>query len=447
MKSNNTDFDVVVVGAGAGGIGAAREFRMRPEMKTVVLEARTRVGGRVFTNPHLPRPFDYGAQYFDTVVRKKDGTTENPLYDLAIAQKVRVVPESGATKLMSDGKAAPEEDALAVLANLLLMDQLIKAAGQPDTVAELGDVSCADAVASLKGTPLLKEATSILVNQRGMMERMSAADYYNQTSLMKAPIGVKSDDTFLIPDGYGTFLTTLAEGLDIRLGTPVTAIDATDAGVVKITTPDGTMTAKDVVLAVPLGVLTAGRIAFTPGLPNRVLSGLDDLPMAVVDKVGIEFSERVFADLEDNTMVGQFLDSEMAPSFITKFMGANMASMLVGGQLALDLEAGGKQVIDAFAREAVRLTFGWRTAKAITQTVCNPWGTDQWAMGSWTMARPGGAAARETLTEEPIHGRIYLAGEPFDRQKYATAHGAFSSGIAAAKLIVKKQMPKSAHSG
>jgi len=130
MKSNNTDFDVVVVGAGPGGIGAARELRARvPEMKTVVLEARTRVGGRVFTNPNTARPFDYGAQFFDTVVRKKDGGagTENPLYDLAIAWKVRVVAEGGATKLMIDGRAAPESDALAVVANLVLMDELIKA--------------------------------------------------------------------------------------------------------------------------------------------------------------------------------------------------------------------------------------------------------------------------------------------------------------------------------
>ena len=444
MKSSNTDFDVVVVGAGPGGIGAARELRAcMPKWKTVVLEARPRVGGRVWTNPHFPAPFDYGAQYFDMVVPKKDGSegTENPLYDLAVARGVRVVAEGGATKLMTDGKARPELDALAVVANLTLMDGLIKAAGQPATVAEFGDVSCADAVASLKGTPLLKQATSILINQRGFMERLSAADYYNQNTLVEAPIGVKSKDTFLIPGGYGTFITSLAEDLDVRLGTPATVIDATGADVVKVTTPIGTITTKDVVLAVPLGVLTAGKIAFTPGLPNHVLSGLDDLPMAVVDKVGIEFSERVFEDLEDNTMVGLFVDSETAPSFITKFMGASMASMLVGGQLALDLEAGGHQVIEAFAREAVRLTFGWKTAKAIHQTIFNPWGSDEWSMGSWTMARPGGAPARETLNQDPIHGRIYLAGEPFNRQKYGTAHGAFISGTAAANAIVAKRQP------
>jgi monoamine oxidase len=60
-------------------------------------------------------------------------------------------------------------------------------------------------------------------------------------------------------------------------------------------------------------------------------------------------------------------------------------------------------------------------------------------MGSWTTARPGGAPARETLTEKPIHIRIYLAGEPFSRQKYGTAHGAFISGTAAANAIVAKR--------
>ena len=53
------------------------------------------------------------------------------------------------------------------------------------------------------------------------------------------------------------------------------------------------------------------------------------------------------------------------------------------------------------------------------------------------------ASARETLNKEPIHDRIYLAGEPFNRQKYGTAHGAFISGTAAAKAIVAKRKPKS----
>lgn len=428
-----SDFDVVIVGAGPGGLGAARA--LPPATRSVLLEARDRVGGRVYTNPHLARPFDYGAQYFDMVIPTKDGDgTANPLYDLAIARGVRVVPEGKDSSLLHEGIPASEEDIAAVGANLFLMDEAIKAVGGPAAASGTGDVSCAEAVAPLAGSPLLAAATAILVNQRGIMERMSAADYYNQNSLMEAPIGVPSNDTFLIPDGYGTFLATLADGLDVRLSTPVTAIDATHAHHVRLSTRSGEVTAKHVILAVPLGVLTAGTIQFTPPLPNHVLSGLDDLPMALVDKVGIEFSSHVFESFQDNSMIGQFVDSETAPSFITKFMGADMASMMIGGLLALDLEAEGLPAIEAYAREAVRATFGAATEQAIEKIVCNPWGTDPWAKGSWTMARPGGAAARERLTA-PIHDRIFLAGEPFLRQMYGTAHGAYISGQNAARAI------------
>jgi monoamine oxidase len=435
-RAAGDDYDVIVVGAGPGGLGAARALQ-EACLNVLVLEARDRVGGRVHTNPTFPRPFDYGAQYFDMVIPRKDGGgSENPLYDIAVEAGVRTVAEGGRSALFRDGGPVCEDEKDLVGANLLLMDKAIQAVGE-EAILTGADVSCAQAVADLRDLPLIRQATSVLVNQRGIMDRMSAVDYYNQNSLMEAPIGMPSHDTFLIPDGYGTFIATLADGLDIELGTPVTAIDARNAGRVRVETPAGIVTAKYVVLAVPLGVITAGCIEFLPGLPNDVLSGLDDLPMAVVDKVGIEFSTDVFAPLDDNTMVGQFSDSDTAPSFITRFMGASMASMLIGGQTALDLEAAGLAEIRAFARDAVAATFGADAAAAIARIECNPWGTDPWARGSWTMARPGGAAARQRLTA-PIHDRIFLAGEPFTRQTYGTAHAAWVSGQTAAGEIIDR---------
>jgi monoamine oxidase len=56
------------------------------------------------------------------------------------------------------------------------------------------------------------------------------------------------------------------------------------------------------------------------------------------------------------------------------------------------------------------------------------------------MARPGGAAARQQLTA-PIHDRIFLAGEPFTRQTYGTAHAAWTSGQTAACDIIGRCLP------
>ena len=56
------DTDVVIVGAGPAGLGAARACA-RDGKRFVMLEARDRIGGRVFTDMSLGAPYDGGAFY------------------------------------------------------------------------------------------------------------------------------------------------------------------------------------------------------------------------------------------------------------------------------------------------------------------------------------------------------------------------------------------------
>src|SRR4051812_29043694 len=58
----NADIDIVVVGAGAAGLAAAKEIRAAGH-SFALLEARPRIGGRAFTDTSLGVPFDAGAEY------------------------------------------------------------------------------------------------------------------------------------------------------------------------------------------------------------------------------------------------------------------------------------------------------------------------------------------------------------------------------------------------
>src|SRR5205085_372232 len=109
---------------------------------------------------------------------KKDGPgTENPLYDLALARGVRIVPEAGTDSfLMLNGVPASEEDTLTVVGNLIEMDMAMKAVGEA-AAAGGPDMSGAEACEPLQGNPLIKLATSILVNQRDFMDKTSCLDY------------------------------------------------------------------------------------------------------------------------------------------------------------------------------------------------------------------------------------------------------------------------------
>ncbi|MEK6311024.1 MAG: FAD-dependent oxidoreductase, partial [Curtobacterium sp.] len=102
-------------------------------------------------------------------------------------------------------------------------------------------------------------------------------------------------DEVVLPHGYDELPARLAEGLDVRLGQPVTAVSRGSDGVV-VTVDDGSRTdpfvASAAVVTVPVGVLHAGSIAFDPPLPERHRSALGGLRMNAFEKVVLRFPER-----------------------------------------------------------------------------------------------------------------------------------------------------------
>jgi monoamine oxidase len=324
---------------------------------------------------------------------------------------------------------------MAAAENLFLMDAAIKAAGE---LAASGapDMSAADACAALSSRPYWNLAESIMVNQRDFMEHLSSLDYYNQSLLLDGPIGGQSTQTFLVPGGLGNFIATFAEGLDIVFNMPANVVDTRDANLIKVETDAGTVTARHVVIAVPQSILVKERLKFKPGLSATRMAGLNHLPMFTVDKIGVEFTADVFAPFNDNTAVGQFVASgDRSASIITKFMGKRQASIIFGGDTALEVEAGGMPAFEAYARETIGNVFGTDIANAIGRIAVNPWGTDPWAGGSWTMADVGYANER-LEAGKPIDNRIFFAGEPFTKSPYGTTQSAYITGREAAAQIL-----------
>ena len=89
--NSDSEFDVIVVGAGVAGLGAGQKLAALG-LRAVVLEARDRIGGRCYCDNTFPAPFDFGGQFFQQVVPNAFGGTNNPLYDLYIAQGGQDVP-------------------------------------------------------------------------------------------------------------------------------------------------------------------------------------------------------------------------------------------------------------------------------------------------------------------------------------------------------------------
>jgi monoamine oxidase len=74
-------------------------------------------------------------------------------------------------------------------------------------------------------------------------------------------------------------------------------------------------------------------------------------------------------------------------------------------------------------------------ARRLTPLACSSWTQDPFAQGSYSHARIGHADAR-TYLAEPVDGRLFFAGEACSTHDFSTAHGAYRTGVKAAKAVL-----------
>jgi monoamine oxidase len=429
--TSGSEFDVIVVGAGAAGLGAGQKLAQLG-LPAVVLEARDRIGGRCYCDNAFPVPFDFGGQFFQQVVPNAFGGTNNPLYDLYIAQggqdqPVVLLPdfyENGVR--MPAAEQAPFHDMATAIGAELAVAGIAAQLGAPDqSVAEL--------TSDLAGQPWYTLTTAFLALAfDAPVSRLSVLDVWNDLQFALNPDGSPSDK--VNPAGMGNFIAQFAAGhVDLGDAGRKPGVQ-TGADRVKVVTDQGPVSARAVIVTAPVTVLAAGDIAFRPALPTAYTQAFDDLPFGVVDKIGIAFTSDVFAGAAPNTMVTQHLDTERIGLGLAKMAGAPMMNLIVAEDLARDLEAGGAAAVGAYAREFVTDTFGAAAASAIDRTITHGWGTDPLTLGSYSAARVGKVGARATLAT-PLDNRLYFAGEAISTYAHSSLHGAYLTGQGAATSI------------
>jgi monoamine oxidase len=426
-----TDFDVIVVGAGVAGIAAGQKLNLLG-VPAVVLEARDRIGGRCYCDNTFPAPFDFGGQFFQQVVPNVFGGTNNPLYDLYIAQGGPDVPcvlipsfaENG--DLLPDAEQEPFHDMTTAVGAELAVAGI---------AAQLGatDMAVADTSADLAGQPWYTLTTAFMSLAFNVpTSQLSVLDAWNDIQFAINPDGSPSDK--VNPTGMGNFIAQFARGLDIRLSTRVTEIDMTGSDRVEVVTDQGPLTAQAVIVTAPVTLLAASDITFVPALPAEYSQAFADLPFGVMDKIGIAFNSDVFAGAAPNSMVTQHRDTDRIGLGLAKMAGTPMMNLIVAEDLARELEAGGATAVSAYAREFVTDTFGAAAAAAIDRIITHAWGSDPLTMGSYSAARVGKVDARARLAE-PIDDRLYFAGEAISTNAHSSLHGAYLTGHDAATSI------------
>lgn len=314
---------VVVVGAGAAGAAAARVLA-DAGVDVVVVEARDRVGGRIatVTPDGWPGPIELGASWVHDV----DGSD---LADTVADLDVATAPFSysyayrdARGRRLRDGDDRYAAGVAAIDAATAWADE------EPDA-----DVSLSDALA---GSGAADDAGLALALQSEVVLEM-AVDPEDLSAWWGLEEGRVGDDLIVV-GGYGAVVEADLDGIDVRLGWPVTEVDTTGSRAPAVVRSDDhdDLTADAVIVTVPLAVLAAGTVAFSPGLPEGHRRALTRLGTGLLDKVWLRWDEPWW---DDEAEVWAQVDSPFAWFDLRPATGEAVLLGLVGGRAAMDFEA------------------------------------------------------------------------------------------------------------
>lgn len=395
-------YDVLIVGGGAAGIGAALKLASA-NVSYLIVEARPRLGGRGWTVQDIV-PIDLGCGWLHSA-------EENPWTDIATAQGHAIDRTPPPWTRPSTSIDIPLTEQAEFGREMgAFYDRLHEARSGPDapasTLLEPGN----------KWNALIT-AVSTYINGTEL-DRVSLQDFaaYRDTEV-----------NWRIAAGYGATIAAAAESFPVQLDCPVSAIDHSGA-MIAVHTARGVLHARKVIVTISSALLADERIRFTPALPDKT-EAATALPLGLANKlyISLDHPEEFEAD---SRVFGHAHLVDTAAYHMRPF-GRPFIEAYFGGRLADDLEGEGGAAFVDFAKQELAGLLGSSFPSRLKPVRLSQWRKDEFALGSYSYAVPGRHAARDALAQ-PVDNRLFFAGEACHPESYSTAHGAYLTGQAAA---------------
>jgi monoamine oxidase len=407
--------DIVVIGAGAAGIAAARRIQAA-NRRVIVVEAAAQIGGRCLTDSTtFEVPFDRGARWLHN-------PDTNPMIKLARNAGLDISAPPLGQKIRIGRRYARAGETEEFLAALVRANRAIDDAsrgGKPDASCasvlpkDLGDwAGTAEFVLGANGTGKDLKDVSVI-------DKVRAKD-------RNAAIACRQ--------GLGVLIAKLGEQVPLALSTPASQISWSGRDVT-VETPAGKIAARAVIVTVSSNVLAAGNIKFTPDIPKRQLDAAARLSLGSYDHIALQLPGNPLGLARDDIIIEQSNSTRTALLFAN--MGSSsLCSIDVAGSFGRDLSAQGEPAMVAFAVEWLSKLFGSDAALAVKKSSATRWNAAPHALGAMSVAAPGSQPSRKILTE-PI-GCMFLAGEATHETLWGTVDGAWESGERAAEAALRK---------
>jgi monoamine oxidase len=406
--------DIVVIGAGAAGIAAARRIQAA-NRRVIVVEAASQIGGRCITDTAtFEVPFDRGARWLHN-------PDTNPMIKLARSAGLDISAAPLSQKIRIGRRNARPGETEEFLAALVRANRAID-----DASRGKADVSCASVLPKDLGDWAGTAEFVVGANATGKDLRDISVMDRARTQDRNAAIGCRQ--------GLGVLLAKLGEQVPLALSTPANQI-IWGGRDVAVETPAGKIAARAVIVTVSSNVLAAGNIKFTPELPKRQFEAAVKLSLGSYDRIALQLAGNPLGLAREEVLIEQS-NSTRTALLSANIGGSSLCTIDVAGSFGRDLSGQGEKAMVAFAEEWLTKLFGSDVAAAIKKSSATRWNAAPFALGAMSVAPPGAQPSRKILVEPT--GNLFLAGEATHETLWGTVDGAWESGERAAEAALRK---------
>ncbi len=411
------DVDVVIVGAGAAGIAAARRL-IAAKRSVAVFEASNRIGGRCATDrAFFGVPFDLGAHWIHN-------PEANPLITQATQaaqSKLDIYPAPRGQTLRVGARNALDGEMETYLAGLVRAQRAIHDLGKFKSDVPASRLLPGD----LGGW---RSTIEFILGPYALGKNLA-----NVSAFDLARAVPRESDAFC-RQGYGALLAALAAGLPIRLSTPVTMIYWGGKALI-VETNKGDLRPRAVILTVSTNMLNEDKIEFIPPLPKRPLDAASRLSLGSLDHIALDMPGNPLG-LQQDDVVFERGQGGRSAALLADVSGTGLHMVEIGGDFGRGLSGQSEAAMIDFAGEWLSSLFGSSARRAIRRARATRWNQEPWVLGAMSAAAPGDAGARKILME-PVGDRVWFAGEAVHETQWGTVEGAWESGERTAERVLR----------
>jgi len=419
---------IVVIGAGLAGLITARELGNRGH-KVVVLEARDRLGGRLWTDHRLGRKLEIGGNWLHWT--QPHVWAEVTRYGLEVSRG----PRSEETYwLAGDEVRRGNLDDFMELINpgmTRLLEDTVKWLPRPDaplTNPDLAEVDQYNLQEMLDKLDLSEDERN--ANEAAWVGHFNAPlDQCAYVNALRWTAGAsghwhlmhEASAIFRLKDGNETLPKAIAEdsGADIRLNAPVTAVRHDSEGATVAYGYGREIHAKKVVITLPQNILH--KLDVQPALPEAKLAASRERTASQ----GVKAWIRVKGPIKP--FFAYSAQDKPLSVIRTEFVSDTDAVLVGFGADSNRIDVTDRDQV----QEAIRV---WRDDLEVLEVAGHQWMADEYAEETWQIQRPG-QLTKYHAAQQASEGNLHFASGDIANIWAGFFDGAIESGLRAARNI------------